>query len=65
MSALFLNAWIGTSLLRPTDSPGLTWVLGYLLEEKLLNYGQTPEQQSFNLQLTMRGWEKYSELKKS
>jgi hypothetical protein len=66
MAAPFLNAWIGTSLLKPEHpNSGLFWVLGHLLKEELLSYSVSRDEQTCNLQLTMRGWEKYSELKKT
>jgi hypothetical protein len=66
MAAYFLDAWIGTSLLTPpTPHAGLKWVLDHLVLAGLLDYSLAGGDAftSFNLQLTMVGWEKYAQLK--
>jgi hypothetical protein len=67
MAAYFLDAWVGTSLLTP-QSPheGLVWLLNHLKDAGLLSYsypGVNGHDYSYNLQLTMAGWKKYSQLK--
>src|SRR6476620_6878222 len=62
----FLSAWLGTSLLSPDPRSGVTWIMGHLSAEQLLTGGWNgnSENQFVTLQLTMRGWERYADLKK-
>jgi hypothetical protein len=68
-AAYFLNAWMGTSLTTPGDPhAGIHWLLTHLADEKLL-HAQIESADGWNriykLQLTMRGWEKYAQLKET
>lgn len=69
MAGYFLSAWVGASI-PSSDSPhgGIEWLFTHLADEKLLN---TQIESSHNwdriyrLQLTMKGWEKYAQLKET
>lgn len=67
-AAYFLGAWLGTSLLEPAQPHGgVYWLLKHLREEHLLNSeyeGEIPDR-VFLLQLTMAGWARYTELRKT
>jgi hypothetical protein len=60
----FLSAWVGTSL-KQTDlsGGGLHWLCKYLSDVKLL-VTQPKTKSNWSMQLTMQGWERYSELKR-
>jgi hypothetical protein len=68
LSGYFLGAWLGTSLLSGGTHTGLEWILDYLREERLVNFSRSanpdPRDVVFTIQLTMRGWERYAELKR-
>jgi hypothetical protein len=67
MAAYFLDGWVGASLLTPLQPhAGLLWVLNNLRTAGLLDYstpGANGFEQTFSLQLTMAGWNKYAQLK--
>jgi hypothetical protein len=68
MAAYFLDAWIGTSLLTPHQPHGgLKWLLNHLQKAGLLEsrFGSDGVEfdYSYDLQLTMAGWDKYANLK--
>ena len=69
IAAFFLDAWLGTSLLNPTNPHGgIYWILnqlkavGFVTWNRYLATANTGEK--IFIQLTMTGWEKYEELKK-
>jgi hypothetical protein len=70
MSAYFLDAWIGVAIPSPNNSnpqAGLSWVLDHLKQIGLIpGYSLNPvaANPSLSARLTMKGWEKYEELKK-
>jgi hypothetical protein len=67
-TAFFLDAWIGTSLKASEPHAGIEWLLTHLADEKLLNakiMGPDAWSRDYRLQLTMRGWEKYAQLKQT
>jgi hypothetical protein len=58
----FLSAWVGTSLKPSTTSGGdLHWLCTYLADTKLLET-RPKSQSAWLMRLTMRGWEKFTEL---
>jgi hypothetical protein len=60
----FLSAWVGTSLKPSTTSSGdLHWLCTYLADAKLME-GRPKTQSTWLMRLTMRGWEKFAELKR-
>jgi hypothetical protein len=66
IATYFLDAWVGTSLLRPENRhAGLFWLLDHLQQENLLHSLIAPDGESVSLQLTMLGWEKYADLKQT
>lgn len=72
-ASYFLGAWIGTTLvpIGMDRHQGLFWVLTYLDDEGLLESRPEADDDpmAFNpvwgLRLTMRGWERYSQLTKT
>jgi len=64
----FLGAWLGTSLLSKDVYDGAHWILQHLKSEALLTWSWAEDTHDQNpiyvIQLTMRGWEKYAELKR-
>lgn len=68
LSGLFLSAWLGTSLLSEIAHAGVNWLVQHLRDEKLLEWHWAPDTTDdvpvYLLRLTMRGWEKYGELKR-
>ncbi len=71
MAAYYMDAWVGTSLLAPADPhAGLLWLLEHLASELLMEAKPIEAESEghnriYTLRLTMKGWEKYAQLKQS
>jgi hypothetical protein len=69
LSAYFLDAWVGASLTTAGDPhSGVAWLCTHLADEKLLHAqtdGADESSRVYRMQLTMRGWEKYAQLKQT
>jgi hypothetical protein len=66
MGGLFLAAWLGTSSLSSNSYSGLDWILAHLRDENLISFiaRGIGNDYIYSIQLTMRGWQRYSELKR-
>lgn len=66
-AALFLGAWVGTSLHPHHPHNGLFWLLQYLVDAKFLTSYSVDTTNADNpvisSRLTMLGWERYDQLK--
>jgi hypothetical protein len=58
-----ISAWIGTEISTYPGRDGLDWLNGQLKQASLYDCWDDPTS-GFNIRLTMKGWEKYQELKK-
>jgi nucleoside 2-deoxyribosyltransferase len=59
-----LAAWIGLPISLPNDSTGWVWLHSQLNDEKLYE-AEIRQGHILDLKLTMKGWEKYEQLKKA
>jgi hypothetical protein len=60
-----IAAWIGLPISVPNDSTGWVWLHSQLQGEQLYRMEVIRQGRAFDLQLTMKGWERYERLKKT
>src|SRR5882757_4649575 len=60
-----LAAWIGLPISLPKDTPEWAWLNSQLKEEQLHEVGDIRQGHILDLKLTMKGWTKYQDLRKT
>jgi hypothetical protein len=60
-----LAAWIGLPISLPKDSSEWAWLNSQLKEEQLYEVGDIRQGHILDLKLTMKGWTKYQDLRKT